>query len=62
MNGVDYFFISRTQFEADILAGRFVEHGEYQKSYYGTSLDAIRSVIDAGKTCVLNLHPQVNYV
>ncbi|GIY04864.1 MAGUK p55 subfamily member 5 [Caerostris extrusa] len=58
VNGVDYFFISRTQFEADILAGRFVEHGEYQKSYYGTSLDAIRSVIDAGKTCILNLHPQ----
>ncbi|XP_071035244.1 protein PALS1 isoform X2 [Parasteatoda tepidariorum] len=58
VNGVDYFFISRTQFEADILAGRFVEHGEYQKSYYGTSLDAIRSVIEAGKTCVLNLHPQ----
>ncbi|XP_054724935.1 protein PALS1-like isoform X2 [Uloborus diversus] len=58
INGVDYFFISRTQFEADILAGRFVEHGEYQKSYYGTSLDAIRSVIDAGKTCILNLHPQ----
>ncbi|GFR19242.1 MAGUK p55 subfamily member 5 [Trichonephila clavata] len=58
VNGVDYFFISRTQFEADILAGRFVEHGEYQKSYYGTSLDAIRSVIESGKTCVLNLHPQ----
>ncbi|XP_055930579.1 protein PALS1-like isoform X2 [Argiope bruennichi] len=58
VNGVDYFFISRAQFEADILAGRFVEHGEYQKSYYGTSLDAIRSVIESGKTCVLNLHPQ----
>ncbi|CAL1299256.1 unnamed protein product [Larinioides sclopetarius] len=58
VNGVDYFFISRAQFEADILAGRFVEHGEYQKSYYGTSIDAIRSVIESGKTCVLNLHPQ----
>lgn len=58
VNGVDYHFISRAQFESDILAGRFVEHGEYQKSYYGTSLDAIRSVINSGKTCVLNLHPQ----
>ncbi|KAG8191323.1 hypothetical protein JTE90_006072 [Oedothorax gibbosus] len=58
VNGVDYFFISRVQFEADIAAGKFVEHGEYQKSYYGTSLEAIRSVIRSGKTCVLNLHPQ----
>ncbi|XP_022240973.1 LOW QUALITY PROTEIN: MAGUK p55 subfamily member 5-A-like [Limulus polyphemus] len=55
---VDYHFITRAQFEADILAGKFVEHGEYEKNYYGTSLDAIRSVVNSGKICVLNLHPQ----
>lgn len=33
--GVDYHFISRQQFEADILARKFVEHGEYEKAYYG---------------------------
>lgn len=59
MNGADYHFISRSQFEADIVAGKFVEHGEYEKNYYGTSLDAIRSVVNSGKICVLNLHPQV---
>ena len=37
---------------------RFVEHGEYDKQYYGTSLDAVRTVINSGKICVLNL--QVN--
>lgn len=42
----------------DILARRFVEHGEYEKSYYGTSLEAIRSVVSLEKICVLNLHPQ----
>lgn len=56
--GVDYHFISRQQFEADILARKFVEHGEYEKAYYGTSLDAIREVVSSGKICVLNLHPQ----
>ncbi|XP_041981344.1 protein PALS1 isoform X2 [Aricia agestis] len=56
--GQDYHFISRTQFEADILNRRFVEHGEYEKAYYGTSLEAIRSVVNSGKICVLNLHPQ----
>lgn len=58
LDGVDYHFISRPQFEADILAGKFVEHGEYERNYYGTSLDAIRSVVNSSKVCVLNLHPQ----
>ena len=57
VDGQDYHFISRPQFEQDILARRFVEHGEYEKSYYGTSLEAIRSVVSE-KICVLNLHPQ----
>ncbi|XP_063828936.1 uncharacterized protein LOC135078267 [Ostrinia nubilalis] len=56
--GQDYHFISRTQFEADILNRKFVEHGEYEKAYYGTSLEAIREVVNSGKICVLNLHPQ----
>lgn len=33
--GVDYHFITRQQFESDILARKFVEHGEYEKAYYG---------------------------
>ena len=52
--------MSRAQFEeyASSPAGcRFVEHGEYDKQYYGTSLDAVRTVINSGKICVLNLQP-----
>ena len=77
VDGADYHFISRLQFEQDILARlniiiiniaiiisiliirKFVEHGEYEKAYYGTSLGAIRSVVNSEKICVLNLHPQV---
>lgn len=58
VDGRDYHFISRLQFEQGVLARRFVEHGEYEKSYYGTSLEAIRSVVSQEKICVLNLHPQ----
>ncbi|XP_066258084.1 protein PALS1 isoform X3 [Euwallacea similis] len=58
IDGQDYHFITRAQFEADILSRKFVEHGEYEKAYYGTSIDAIRSVVNSGKICVLNLHPQ----
>ncbi|XP_070576726.1 protein PALS1-like isoform X1 [Ptychodera flava] len=58
VDGRDYYFISKQKFEQDILSGKFVEHGEYEKNIYGTSLDAIRHVVNSGKSCVLNLHPQ----
>ena len=55
----DYHFVQRHQFESDIVANKFVEHGEFEKNLYGTSLEAIRQVVGSGKICVLNLHPQV---
>ena len=44
-DGQDYHFINRQQFESDIFTRKFVEHGEYEKAYYGTSLSAIRAVV-----------------
>jgi len=57
IDGQDYHFVNRPQFEEYISAKRFIEHGEYDKQYYGTSLDAVRTVINSGKICVLNLQP-----
>ena len=54
--GQDYHFISNAQFEEGILQRKFVEHGEFEKHYYGTSIEAIRAIIKLGKICVLNLH------
>ena len=48
-------------FEADIAAHKFVEFGEFEKNLYGTSLEAIRQVINMGKICVLNFYPQVSW-
>lgn len=59
-DGKDYYFTARHLFEADIRANKFVEHGIYEKDYYGTSLESIRNVVHSGKICVLNLHPQVS--
>ena len=39
IDGSDYHFISRTTFESEVNIGKFLEHGEYDKQYYGTSLD-----------------------
>ncbi|OTF71112.1 MAGUK p55 subfamily member 5-like protein, partial [Euroglyphus maynei] len=55
-DGIDYHFISRQMFEHDIKENRFVEHGEYEKNYYGTSFAAIEAVVQSNKICVLNLH------
>ena len=59
VDGQDYHFVPRHVFESDILGHKFVEYGEYEKNLYGTSLESIRSVVNSGKICVLNLHPQV---
>lgn len=45
--------------EADIRAGRYLEHGEYEGNLYGTRIDSIRGVVAAGKVCVLDVNPQV---
>ena len=55
IDGQDYNFVSRSQFEEYVGNKRFVEHGEFDRQYYGTSLDAVRTVINSGKICVLNL-------
>ncbi|XP_041353631.1 MAGUK p55 subfamily member 5-like isoform X2 [Gigantopelta aegis] len=58
IDGKDYHFISRTAFEDDISANKFVEYGEFEKNLYGTSVHAIRQVVNKGQICVLNLHPE----
>lgn len=60
VNGKEYHFITRNHFKEFVSCGKFVEHGEYDGHYYGTSLDSIKEVIDSGKVCVVNLHCQVN--
>ncbi|XP_061843045.1 MAGUK p55 subfamily member 5b [Nerophis lumbriciformis] len=55
-NGREYHFVSRTGFEADLAAGKFIESGEYEKNLYGTSTDSVRHVVNSGRICVLCLH------
>ncbi|XP_014678966.1 PREDICTED: MAGUK p55 subfamily member 5-like isoform X2 [Priapulus caudatus] len=58
IDGVHYHFVPRHTFEADILARRFVEHGEFERNYYGTSVASVRRVVNDRRICVLNLQPQ----
>lgn len=59
LDGREYYFVSKHTFESDVAQGRFVEYGEYEKQLFGTSMEAIRQVVNCGKVCVLNFHPQV---
>ncbi|XP_032946763.1 MAGUK p55 subfamily member 2 isoform X2 [Rhinolophus ferrumequinum] len=61
--GQGYSFVSRAEMEADIRAGRYLEHGEYEGNLYGTRIDSIRGVVAAGKAVkVLRTAEFVPYV
>lgn len=46
--------------EADVKAGRFLEHGEYDGNLYGTKIESIHEVVGTGRTCILDVNPQVS--
>ncbi|XP_016362328.1 MAGUK p55 subfamily member 3-like [Sinocyclocheilus anshuiensis] len=57
---VEYHFISKQAFEADIQSNKFIEYGEYKNNQYGTSLESIRSVLARNKVCLVDVQPEVN--
>ncbi|XP_060746698.1 MAGUK p55 subfamily member 3 isoform X2 [Tachysurus vachellii] len=56
--GVDYHFISKQAFEADIQSNKFIEYGEYKDNQYGTSLESVRSVLARNKMCLVDVQPE----
>lgn len=58
-DGQNYCFVRREAMEKDIKEGRYLEHGEYDGNLYGTKIDSIHEVVHAGRTCILDVNPQV---
>uniref|UniRef100_A0ABM5GS49 MAGUK p55 subfamily member 3 n=1 Tax=Pogona vitticeps TaxID=103695 RepID=A0ABM5GS49_9SAUR len=56
--GVEYNFVSKQSFESDIQHNKFVEYGEYKENLYGTSLEAIQSVMAKNKICLVDVVPE----
>ena len=46
VDGVNYTFISREEFQARIERGEFLEYAEYVGNYYGTSMTVIREKLE----------------
>ncbi|XP_070302054.1 MAGUK p55 subfamily member 4-like [Salvelinus sp. IW2-2015] len=56
-SGKEYHFINRELFENMVFNNRFLEYGEYQGHFYGTSLDAVKDVLNSGRICVIDIEP-----
>ena len=54
-DGVDYFFISREQFERMIQDGEFLEHANVYGNYYGTSRKWIESELSGDHDVLLEI-------
>ena len=51
-NGVNYYFLSREEFEQEIENDEFLEYAEYSKNYYGTPKKYIKEHLDNGEDVI----------
>ena len=55
VDGVNYHFLTREDFEARIAAGELLEYTEYCGNYYGTLKSATEAVLESGRNLVLEI-------
>jgi guanylate kinase len=58
INGVDYFFVSKEEFENDIKNDDFLEYAKVHDNYYGTSLKPINKALAEGKLVIFDIDVQ----
>ncbi|USS86704.1 guanylate kinase [Fructilactobacillus cliffordii] len=54
-NGVDYYFVSKTEFEDHIKNGEMLEYAKYVDNYYGTPLNYVNQQLEAGHDVFLEI-------
>lgn len=57
-NGVDYYFVSKPEFEAKIAQNGFLEHALYVDDYYGTPREPVESALSRGQDVLLEIEVQ----
>ncbi|MGP7817564.1 guanylate kinase [Niallia sp. 01092] len=55
VDGVDYFFKKREEFEALIKEGKLLEYAEFVGNYYGTPVDYVKETTEKGKDVFLEI-------
>lgn len=58
VDGKDYYFVTREEFEQRIKENKFLEYAEFVGNYYGTPLDKVEEKLAAGKEVVLEIEVQ----
>lgn len=58
VDGVDYFFRSKEEFEELIAKGEMLEYAEYVGNYYGTPLSYVEETLAQGKDVFLEIEVQ----
>lgn len=54
-NGIDYFFVSKDEFQELIDNGEMVEYAEVYGNFYGTSRNSIEKPLREGKNIILDI-------
>ena len=60
IDGIDYFFVTKEEFEEDIKKGLFLEWAKVHGNYYGTSLKPVFKAIEEGKLVIFDIDVQGN--
>lgn len=55
VNGVDYYFVSKDEFEHEIANGGMLEYAQYVDNYYGTPLKYVNQMLDNGQDVLLEI-------
>ena len=58
VDGIDYFFVSKEEFESHIKRNDFLEHAMYNGNYYGTPKSKINDFLIQGKDVILEIEIQ----
>ena len=55
VNGKDYYFVTKEEFEKEIAEGGMLEYAQYVDNYYGTPLKYVNEMLDEGKDVFLEI-------
>ena len=58
VDGREYFFVSKDEFEKMIAKGELIEYARYVENYYGTPRDYVEKKLEEGRDVILEIEIQ----
>lgn len=58
VDGINYYFVTKEEFEEKIKNNEMLEYAQYGSNYYGTPKAPVRKWVDEGKTVILEIEVQ----